>query len=55
MVGFFCEFDFKYKKIKGKQNSVADTLKKKMHVMHVEVINIFQFYMKKSLIESLFF
>ena len=39
---FLCEFDFKIKHIKGKENKVADALSRKMQEMHVASLSIFQ-------------
>ena len=32
-----CEYDFDIKHLKGKENKLADTLSRKMHVMHVAI------------------
>ena len=38
---FLCEFDFKIKHIKGKENKVADALSRKVHEMHVAFVSIY--------------
>ena len=37
---FLCEFDFKTKHIKGKENKVVDALSRKVHEMHLESLSI---------------
>ena len=44
---FLCEFDFEIKHIKGKENNVVDTLKKRMHEMHVVAIVTCQSNLRK--------
>ena len=39
---FLCEFDFEIKDIKGKENKVADALKRKVREMHMASLSIFQ-------------
>ena len=39
---FLCEFDFEMKHIKGKENTVADALSRKMQEMHVASLSIYQ-------------
>ena len=39
---FLCEFDFKIKHIKGKENKVVDALSRKVHEMRVMPLSIFQ-------------
>ena len=39
---FLCEFDFKIKHIKGKENKVADALSRKVQEMHVASLSICQ-------------
>ena len=50
---FLCEFDFKIKNIKGKENKVVDALKRNMHIMHVESISVFILDLRKIIIGSL--
>ena len=39
---FLCEFDFKIKHVKGKENKVVDALSRKMQEIHVASLSIFQ-------------
>ena len=47
---FLCEFDFKIKHIKGKENKVADALSRKVQEMHVASLSIFQSYLRQHII-----
>ena len=47
-----CEYDFDIKHIKGKENKVVDALGRKIHVMHVVVINTNTSYLKDKIIEA---
>ena len=47
---FLCEFDFKIKHIKGKENKVADVLKKKVQEMHVASLSVFQSYLRQQIV-----
>ena len=47
-----CEYEFDIKHIKGKENKVVDALSRKIHVMHVAVINTSTSYLKDKFIEA---
>ena len=47
-----CEYDFDIKHIKGKENKVVDALSRKIHVMHVAVINTNTLYLNDNMIKS---
>ena len=47
---FLCEFYFKIKHIKGKQNKVADALSRKVQEMHVASLSICQSYLRQQVI-----
>ena len=47
---FLCEFDFENKHIKGKENKVADVLRRKMQEMHVESLIIFQLDLRQQVV-----
>ena len=40
LLEFLCEFDFKIKNTKGKENKVADALSRKVQEMHVASLSI---------------
>ena len=46
---FLCEFDFKIKHIKGKENKVADALSRKVQEMHVASLSIYQSNLKRHI------
>ena len=47
---FLCEFDFKIKNIKGKENKVANALSKKVREMHVASLSIFQSDLRQQIV-----
>ena len=47
---FLCEFDFKIKNIKRKENKVADALSRKVQEMHVASLSIFQSDLRQQIV-----
>ena len=47
---FLCEFDFKIKHIKGKENKVADALNRKVQEMDVASLSIFQSDLRQQIV-----
>ena len=48
-----CEFDFKIKHVRGKENKVMDALSRRMHVMHVVAISTCNSDLKSIILEDL--
>ena len=47
---FLFEFDFEIKHIKGKENKVADALRRKVHEMHVASLSTCQSYLRQQIV-----
>ena len=47
---FLCEFDFEIKHIKGKENKVADALRRKVHEMHVASLSTCHSDLRKRIV-----
>ena len=47
---FLCEFDFKIKHIKGKENKVADALSRKVQEMHVASLSVCQSDLRQRIV-----
>ena len=52
-IELLCEYDFDINHIKGKENKVVDALSRKIHVMHVAVINNSTSDLKDKIIEPI--
>ena len=50
MAEFLCEFDFKIKHIKGKENKVVDALSRKVQEIHVGSLSIFQSNLRQQIV-----
>jgi hypothetical protein len=49
---FLSEYDFDIKHIKGKENKVADALRKRVHGLHATTISMYQSYLKHRILEA---
>jgi hypothetical protein len=49
---FLSKYDFEIKHIKGKENQVANALKKRSHEVHVVVIRMYRTYLKDQIIAA---
>jgi hypothetical protein len=49
---FLCEYDFDIKNIKGKENKVADALRRRVHELHATTISMYQSDLKDIIVEA---
>jgi hypothetical protein len=49
---FLCEYDFDIKHIKGKENKVADALRRKVHELHATATSMYRTEIKDRIIEA---
>jgi hypothetical protein len=49
---FLCEYDFEIKHIKGKENKVADALRRRVHELHATTISMYQIDIKSRILEA---
>jgi hypothetical protein len=49
---FLCEYDFDIRHIKGKDDKVADALKRKLHELHATTISMYKIELKDRIMEA---